>query len=351
MKGTSYMKAKFEEKYFFAANSGLGFVGVYEQLIDTAKRVFIIKGGPGTGKSSFMREIGKDAEKNGYRAVYYYCSSDPDSLDALLIDSRILFIDGTSPHAVDPRLVGAKEELINLGDFWDSAKLFSEKERIAYISKQKSDAFSAAYKYLSAAKKLGDAAETLIKPAIFEDKLDRAVNRICTSLPDEKDGKTTAIFTSSYGMKGKVSLDTLERRAGVVFGVGDILGTAHFFLDRLKNFAEKMGHTITVAYDPLDPAQVEAVYFEKAEVLYKKNADGYKNINMQRFLDSEHVSSVRSEIKKTLKLRDRCIDFALDSMKCASEHHFLLENIYGDAMDFYAKEEFTDNFIGELFDK
>ncbi len=344
------MKPNFEEKYFFAANSGSGFIGGYKQLIEKAERVFIIKGGPGTGKSSFMREIGKNAEKNGVRTVYYYCSSDPDSLDAVFVDSRQLFLDGTAPHAVEPSLPGAKDEIVNLGAFWDSARLSSEKERIAYISKQKSDAFSVAYKYLSAAEKLSGATEKLIAPAILMGKLERAAERICNALPTEKNGKTTEIYTTSYGMKGKVELDTLERRAGVIFGVSDILGTAHFFLDALKKTAETTNHSITVSYDPLCPEQVEAVYFERAEVLYKKNADGYKKINMQRFIDTDMSASVRSDIKKALKTRNTCVEYALEAMKRASEHHFALEKIYGDAMDFSAKEEFTDNFIGELFD-
>ena len=344
------MKPNFEEKYFFAANSGRGFIGGYKPLIEKAERVFIIKGGPGTGKSSFMREIGRNAEKNRAHTVYYYCSSDPDSLDAVFIDSRLLFLDGTAPHAVEPGLPGAKDEIINLGAFWDSAGLLSKKERIAYISKQKAEAFSVAYKYLSAAEKFSEVAERLISPAVLTHKLERAVERICNSLPAEKEGKTTEIYTTSYGMKGKVELDTLERRAGVVFGVSDVLGTAHFFLDRLKEIAEKTGHSITVSYDPLCPEQVEAVYFERAEVLYKKNADGYKNINMQRFLDTELSPAVRSDIKKALRMRNVCVEYALDAMKRASEHHFALEKIYGDAMDFAAKEEFTDNFIGELFD-
>ncbi len=255
------MKPSFEEKYFFAANSGRGFIGGYGQLTEKAERVFIIKGGPGTGKSSFMRTIGRCAEKNGAHTVYYYCSSDPDSLDAVLIDSRLLFLDGTSPHSADPSLPGAKDEIINLGAFWDSAMLRTEKERIARISKMKSEAFSVAYKYLSAAEKLSNTAEKIIEPAVLENKLERAVERICSSLPSEKSGKTNEIYTVSYGMKGRVELDTLDRRAGVVFGVSDLLGTAHFFLDRLKYVAEKTNHSITVSYDPLCPDHVDSVYF------------------------------------------------------------------------------------------
>ena len=124
------MKTHFEEKYFFAANSGDGFVGFHEELLRTAERVFIIKGGPGTGKSKFLREVATRAEDNEKKTVYYYCSSDPDSLDAITVDGRLLFIDGTSPHFVEPKLVGAKEEIINLGAFWDGAKLICEKDRI-----------------------------------------------------------------------------------------------------------------------------------------------------------------------------------------------------------------------------
>ena len=44
-------------RFFLGANSPDGFVSFFDHLInlDTAKEVIIIKGGPGVGKSSFMR--------------------------------------------------------------------------------------------------------------------------------------------------------------------------------------------------------------------------------------------------------------------------------------------------------
>ena len=82
----------------------------FPQIFDPMayRHIFIIKGGPGTGKSRFMNEIAADAEQNGHRVRYYYCSSDTASLDAITIPSRgIAVLDGTAPHLTDPVYPGA----------------------------------------------------------------------------------------------------------------------------------------------------------------------------------------------------------------------------------------------------
>ena len=47
-----------EDCCFAASNSAHGFHSYYAEFFDDAEvdRVFVIKGGPGTGKSRFMRE-------------------------------------------------------------------------------------------------------------------------------------------------------------------------------------------------------------------------------------------------------------------------------------------------------
>ena len=50
---------KSDIKYFLAANSCEGFYSVFDKayLPDGEWRAYIIKGGPGTGKSSFMKRF------------------------------------------------------------------------------------------------------------------------------------------------------------------------------------------------------------------------------------------------------------------------------------------------------
>ena len=74
---------------------------MYDQLIDPAQAqaIYILKGGPGCGKSSLMHRVAQRAEEAGESVEYIQCSGDPDSLDAILLPGRkTAIVDGTAPH-------------------------------------------------------------------------------------------------------------------------------------------------------------------------------------------------------------------------------------------------------------
>ena len=88
--------------YFAAANTGSGFVSYFSEIFDPdeMKKLYIIKGGPGTGKSTLAGKLADAAEERGHTVTRYLCSSDPSSLDGIMIeDLRVGVIDGTAPHA------------------------------------------------------------------------------------------------------------------------------------------------------------------------------------------------------------------------------------------------------------
>lgn len=90
-----------ETSYFLGANTHRGFYSLYDHYINTQDGDFlwVVKGGPGCGKSSFMRHIGKAALRAGLAVEYIYCSGDPKSLDGVYIPKlRVAYVDGTAPH-------------------------------------------------------------------------------------------------------------------------------------------------------------------------------------------------------------------------------------------------------------
>lgn len=90
--------------FFLGANSEEGFSSLYEQLLGGRfDDLLILKGGAGSGKSTFMRRMGAAVERTGERVVYINCSGDPDSLDgAIFLDRRAAIVDGTAPHGTAP---------------------------------------------------------------------------------------------------------------------------------------------------------------------------------------------------------------------------------------------------------
>ena len=96
-----------------------GFISCFDHLMDDAllRRKLILKGGPGVGKSTFMRRVHAALCANGEPSTLYFCSGDPDSLDGVAVPhAGLLILDGTAPHIVDPEIPGARDSIINLGE-------------------------------------------------------------------------------------------------------------------------------------------------------------------------------------------------------------------------------------------
>jgi hypothetical protein len=139
---------------FPGGNTSLGFFSYYDYILpqEEAAHIFILKGGPGTGKSTFMKKIAYEMTDRGYNVEFMHCSSDPNSLDGVVIPAaRIAFIDGTSPHVVDPKNPGAVDEIIHLGDFWDENGVKENRSGITNDNKEIGRYFARAYRYIKAA--------------------------------------------------------------------------------------------------------------------------------------------------------------------------------------------------------
>ena len=96
-----------------------GFISCFDHLMDDAllRRKLILKGGPGVGKSTFMRRVHAALCANGEPSTLYFCSGDPDSLDGVAVPhAGLLILDGTAPHIADPEIPGARDSIINLGE-------------------------------------------------------------------------------------------------------------------------------------------------------------------------------------------------------------------------------------------
>ena len=90
-------------QYFLGANSPTGFYSLYDHLLppEEARAIYILKGGPGCGKSTLMRKIGAWAQETGLDTEYIVCSGDPDSLDAIILTTlSVALVDGTAPNGV-----------------------------------------------------------------------------------------------------------------------------------------------------------------------------------------------------------------------------------------------------------
>jgi len=339
---------------FAAANSGKGFVSFYDGVFDRPeiRRRYIIKGGPGTGKSSFMKAIAAYAEQGGMAVEYYRCSSDPESLDGIVLDGRIAMLDGTAPHAVEPTLSGARDEIINLGEFWDGERLTEHYNDIVSFSALKANCYRKAYRFLSAAMAVEEINRELVSPSVRLEKMEQAAKRQVKEIPEGDGFRLLPGLADSVGMKGTVRLDTYEKQASRLIVLDDFYGTATLFLSCLIGEAREKKCSVRVSYQPIIPSLPDAVLFEESGVCFVVGAHGEREpdgrINMKRFVDGEAIKKIRVEYRMNRRLFDALLNSAVEALAEAGAHHFQLERIYSSCMDFDAQQKFTRSFCQKI---
>ena len=142
-------------RFFLGSNSPQGFVSRFDQLDcgDPQWHTFIIKGGPGCGKSTFMKRIASVFAERCAGMQLIPCSSDPESLDAVILPEwKVSIVDGTAPHVLEPKNPALSESILSFGDFLDPMKIKPHGETIRLIGQATSKNYSQAIDCLAAAK-------------------------------------------------------------------------------------------------------------------------------------------------------------------------------------------------------
>ena len=359
------------ERYFAAANTCDGFKSYFDEIFDKEyiDRIYILKGGPGVGKSTFLKKTAKKAKELGFESVLFCCSSDPDSLDGVMVKEKgFCVLDGTNPHAVEPKLAGVREIIINLGASWDTDGLLSKKEEVLTLSENKSKAYKDCYNILHAKNKIDLCIFNLFSPYVLQEKLKKSVRRLISSLFKSKtfttESKTIETrLTNAVSCKGKVRLDTFEKMADYCIFLKDpiccgILCDAYF--DELYKCALSDNINVFVSKNPQNPQIIDGLYFPDIKVsvtIYDENLvlDCDRNfkrckiINCKRFCDEKACASLRILSRFYSKLSASLEEKALEYLLSAGKQHASLEKIYGDFTDYKKVEKITDNAINNMF--
>ncbi|MBQ8415946.1 MAG: hypothetical protein IJX13_03455 [Clostridia bacterium] len=349
-----------ENAYFAASNSVSGFLSYYAEIFNAAriKHVYAVKGGPGTGKSRFLRDVAEYAERLGWSGEYIYCSSDPLSLDAVILSRRdencIALLDATAPHVYEPTCPGAREDMINLGAFWNAGLLSAQIQEIEQLNTEKSNAYRRSYRFLAGLGQMSRNRDMLVAPYIRREKIQRFAEKILQNVPRGREYFCRPALIHSIGMRGEVGFDTYFADARKLYIVEDCRGAAQYLMAELGNMAQELRQPIRVSHDPIEPEKIDGLFFASlglAVAVCRDEECDYsrKKINMRRFVDTAAMKGVRSELNYTERMIRAMKNGAMDALEKVREIHFRLEEIYSSAMDFEAKENFTKRFCEETF--
>lgn len=349
-----------EDAYFVASNSAGGFWCRYSETFDDRRigRLYAIKGGPGTGKSRFMRDVANAGAAHGWRAEMIYCSSDPDSLDGIILTKEgaegIAVLDATAPHTYEPRRPGYREEIVNLGAFWSAEALRGERDELDRLNREKANAYCRAYRYLAGYGGMTETLEELTAPFLRERAISRFAEKLTRDLPNGTAFRPRTALMRGVGMRGRVMFDTFFAQAEKICLIEDCHGSAYLLMRELYRQAAEKRLAVRVSRDPILPERTDALFFEESGAVFAVLPQEacrfpHKRVSVRRFVDTRGMRRVRESVNYAERVRRAMLTGAVEELERAANLHFAIEAIYERAMDFSAKEAYTAEFCRRLF--
>jgi hypothetical protein len=290
------------------------------------------------------------------RVERYRCSSDPTSLDGVIINAKVAIIDSTAPHTVEAELAGARDILVDLGRFWNEDGLCSECERIKTFIGKKKYAYSLAYRFLSSAMQSDIASRELMMPYVNKNHLVRIVKRLTRSISSDGSYECKIGLSRAIGMNGRCMLDTYLSLANKTIFIEEYYGIGNLVLCEICEEARNKGCRISISYDPLSPECLDSVFFEEGKILFMLSEPRKKGaVSLRRILDMASLSKsekngLKAKSRHAKRISDALVLAATDELKCAGKAHFELEKIYRENMDFSALDLYTSRLIEEIIE-
>lgn len=351
--------------YYAGGNTARGFYSLFESNLQGLDRLFILKGGPGTGKSSMMKSIGKEYAEQGYDVQYVHCSSDNDSIDGIIIPAlKVGVVDGTAPHVIEPKAPGAIEEYVNLGVAWDSQKLAEHKEDIQQITSEISTSFQTAYSLFGEALTIHDEWEK-----IYIENMDFAkANELTEELIEEFFGEVTLgkksdirhRFLGAATPKGAVDFiqNLTEDVADRYFVKGRPGSGKSTMLKKLASAAEQRGFDIEIYHCGFDPNSLDmvvirelgiAIFDSTAPHEYFPEREGDRIIDVyERAITPQTDEKYADQLQEIKQRYSEKMKEAISYLAKAKDLHDNLECIYINAMDFSKVTEIKQGILAEI---
>ncbi len=340
-------------KFFLGANSKKGFVSYFDGLQTGSLQLIILKGGPGSGKSSLMKRVAALLVDKNHEIVYFPCASDPSSLDAF-VDKSLGFgmVDGTAPHVLDPVYPGALGHIINLGECWDTQALYDTRLEIISLTKTIASYHQSATAYIKAGAALLEENYTKSAPYMKRESLFTLAARIGAGLAMGYGGYEEKRLLSAVTV-GEIQFfsDTLRTCADKIYSIEDPFGSASDYL--LKKFREEaLGRGVDIISCPcsINPDKLEHIIIPSERIALTTSLPSHSMKKEATATIEEMYESIdnRSLFEKRIIDSERLLNEAAKCVEKAKKLHDELEAFYVSAMDYSKIDKIFENIVTQF---
>ena len=347
--------------FFLGANTPQGFYSLYEQELRSYSRLYILKGGPGCGKSTFIKAVTEALAAQGEDYEPICCSSDPDSLDGAIfpaLDTAI--VDGTSPHVFEPKYALSGQYYVDLSRFADLGGIYANSQEIQKLTDSYKAHYAKAYCLLNSVAPLEELKARLTEPAAHRiaARADGIIRRELKHA-DKKaiPGRSSTRFLDSICHRGH--LFRFERAHALcekLYEIRSDLGTGRELIARLEAAALRRGFDTIRCPSPLTPDGAAAhlliprlgLGFLTVPTNYSLPFPPCKTIIADRTVHTKELFSQRSLLMAIHKEEKNLLALAQSELNAAYTQHSELESCYSEHIDFSALHQYAEKTANSI---
>ncbi|MGB9885615.1 MAG: hypothetical protein ACPLPT_09095 [Moorellales bacterium] len=354
-------------RFFPGGNTAYGFYSFFAHLAGQGVDYrFILKGGPGVGKSTFMRRVAETVLEKGYAVEFFHCSSDPESLDGVSIPGLgVALLDGTAPHVVDPAVPGAGDEIVNLGEYWDRNRLRERRQAIEETNRKIKRWFDLAYGYLAHAglyvQEIDGYYEVASElPAFRRLRRELAAEILGSGFGCGPDG-ARHLFASAVTPQGVVSHlpEALAEAKQVVVIQGGSKGLQNSLVEKVYVEALERGYYVEAFHCGLVPDYLEHLFLPELGVaLVTSNA--YHSfparapdrvLQLEEYLPKDGLELYRRDLLSAQEGLLAAIERAVEFIARAKAAHDALEEHYVPGMDWAGIDTLQEKITEQILSR
>lgn len=344
-------------RMFPGGNTSHGFCSFHDNIIGEKRNLlYILKGMPGGGKSSLMKEMGKRAAEEGFTLEYHHCPSDPTSIDGIVINELgVGIVDGTPPHPMDPVYPGMGDKIINLAVYIDASKITGYKDEITQAKANNKKAYRRVFNYFKAARSVYDEIVQVNREYVDFKRVNKMTKDYLEEIFSKEiiNGKkykfkNRHMFSNAYTPQGYFDytesiIDGVKNR---YYLKGDMGTGKSTFMKRIIERANMEDFHLEIYHDSFAPDKIESLLIYELDLIISSNekiTNGlYTTIDFKQYFDDSKISN------EDYIVFERLIEKGTEGLNMAKDNHFIQESLYRNAVNFKGIDEEREKIWDEI---
>ncbi len=268
----------------------------------------------------------------------------------------------TVSHTMDPKYPGVADTIINMGDCWDTSRLFQRKEEIITITSQNRSMHQRSKRYLSACGALYEDTIRVSQGSVDEKKVVNFASNLGKRFFGGKhssQGKEKVRLLSGITPEGLVYFEhTISSQCDNIYFIEDEYdAVGNLLLTKLKDLALYSGVDVIGCYCPMDPLhKMDALLIPSIDLAFVvtnswhplASIKPYRTIHARRFIDHSLLSNRRQRLSFNRKTQRILLNESIAYLAMAKTIHDQLETLYAECMDYTKADDIYERMITEI---